>query len=88
MKRTGFELMGIDPSTRTSHRKPSGTAAIQSLKTIAEKLLEAAHQEAYNRGRSDYNLGKPNHAPYGFSDLVRAYKKGFLAASAQQRGII
>ena len=62
-------------------RKRGGSRLVRELKDLAEAAVTAAQWEAYNQGIFDRTNGTRDHPPYGFSDLQKAWKAGFLAAS-------
>jgi uncharacterized protein YecT (DUF1311 family) len=80
----------MNTTTRTSHRKPSRTAAIQPksiLSEAAQKTFDAALNKAYDQGVSDCENGTRDHPPYGFSDLQQAWRLGWLAAKQRKDGL-
>lgn len=78
-------------STRTTHRNSQAAsiqtkqwkalATVNNLRAEAGRVLSEAQYEAYHRGISDFENSTRDHPPYGFSDLQKAWKKGWLAAS-------
>jgi hypothetical protein len=77
-------------STRTSHRQPSRSAAIQNKNTIeqaARRVFVQAEIKAYDQGKWDAENSTRDHPPYGFSDLRQAWRLGWLAGKQKVEGL-
>lgn len=56
-----------------------------ALSKLAAQVRNDAENAAYLRGAQDFARGRrQDHPPYGFSDLRRAWKKGWVAASKRR----